>query len=248
MKLGLLPHVAQVTDLKATDYYSPQSSLPDSFGATGLNWQMFGNDQYGDCYFASAAHEVMAEAHLAGRSPQFATSSVLRSYAQYLGLPGASALNEANDQGTDARGGARFRRQIGVLDENGRGHKIGAYAFIEEPDYALLKSAVYDFGAVTVCVNLPRSAEETFETGVWDYVSGSPILGGHAVAGTSVRDGELVIVSWGQEVVMTEAFVDQYLQAVVVYVSGSALNGEGKTVNGLDRDALRAALGQIAHG
>lgn len=248
-KLGLLPHTPDERDIKLSTVYKTTSELPSTFGVTGLNWGMLGNDYYGDCYWASSAHEIMAEAHLAGRNPKFTDKPVLTSYSKYLGLKSLSELNEETDQGTDARQGAKFRKLYGVEDAQGIGIKIGAWFILEEKDYHSILSLVHDFGGVTVCVELPKSAEESFsraEQGdgeyIWDYVKGSQIAGGHAIAGVGAKDDELTIVSWGHEVTMTEAFIENYMQCVVVYVSGSVLNGEGKTINGLDRAALRTEL------
>jgi hypothetical protein len=240
-KLGLKPHISDERDIPLTAVYSKPSALPSDFGVTGLPWGMLGNDAFGDCYWASAAHEVMAQAHLAGRNPAFDFEGVLSSYAEYLGLA-PDELTEANDAGTGIHDGAKFRRQRGVKDVYGHGHRIGAYVFIEVPDYELIKSAVYDFSGVTVCVELPESA---VNAGVWDYVKGSPILGGHAIAGVCVKQGALYVVSWGAEVEVTPAFLEKYLQCVVVYISGSTLNKEGKTVNGLDVTALREKLAAL---
>lgn len=241
-QLGLLPHTPQKTDIGLSSVYTAQSSLPSSFGVTGLEWGMLGNERFGDCYWASAAHETMAQAHLSGRDPSFSEANTLTSYARYLGLKSLNELNEQTDQGTDAREGAQFRKQIGLLDANGAAHHIGAYTFIEKPDYEMVKSAVYDFEAVCVCIEAPESIYKGFEEGVWDYVKGSPIIGGHAIAGVAVEDDELVIITWGGEVKLTEAFLEQYMQTTVVYVSGSALHGEGKTIDGLDREALKKLL------
>lgn len=242
-KLGLLPHTSRESDIALTSVYKAQTSLPGSFGVTGLPWGMLGNERFGDCYFASACHETMAQAYLAGREPHFSEANALTSYARYLGLNGLNELNERTDQGTDARAGAEYRRKTGVLDAGGAAHHIGAYTFINEPDYELVKSAVYDFGAACVCIEAPESIYKGFEEGVWDYVKGSKIVGGHAVSGVAVNsDGELVIVTWGGEVRLTEAFLEQYMQTTVVYISGSDLNGEGKTINGLDREALKKLL------
>jgi hypothetical protein len=249
MKLGLLPHTPDERDVALTSVYTPTPERPDTFGATGLDWGVLGNDEWGDCYWASAAHEVMAEAHLAGRDPGFGTEDVLSTYASYLRLEGVWELTQRNDEGTDARAGAKYRKAHGVRDASGHAHHIGAYTFIEVPDYELIKSAVHDFEGITVCVNLPESAEDAFRTEgpkVWDYVKGSPILGGHAIAGTSVQDDKLFIVSWGEEVELTEAFVEKYLQTCVVYVSGSTLDGTGHTPAGLDRAALLNALKALA--
>lgn len=252
-KLGLKPHTPDERDIKLSTVYKAQTTLPTTFGTFGLDWQMLGNDVFGDCYEASGGHEVMAEAHPAGRSPEFSKESVLTSYVEYLGIK-LSELNEETDEGTDAREGAKFRVKYGIKDVNGHGHKIGkAFTFIEGKSvYQEILSAVYDFGGVTVCVELPKSAEEAFgkaEQGdgeyVWDYVQGSQIAGGHAISGVGAKDGQLVVISWGQEVIMTEAFVEHYLQCVVVYVSGAVLNGEGKSINGFDAPTLRQKLAEI---
>jgi hypothetical protein len=244
MKLGLLPHVPEDRDIQLASVYSTTTELPEIFGTRGLDWQMLGNDQWGDCYWASAAHEVMAEAHLAGREPQFSTEGVLSSYAAYSGV---ARIVPAADRGTEPRAGAKYRKAKGIADAGGHGHRIGAYVFEERADYKALLSAIYTFGAITLCFELPESAERDFETGVWDYVKGSPILGGHAVAGVArAESGQLVAVSWGQEVEVTEAFVDRYLQVAMAYVSGSVLDGSGESPTGLDRDALRSALAEIS--
>lgn len=247
MKLGLLPHQPDERDIALSSVFAPPTELPETFGIRGLDWGMLGNDRFGDCYWASAAHEVMAEAAGAGRHPVFSDEQVLNSYAAYLGLYGGSALNAHNDRGTDARIGAKFRATRGVNDAHASPHRIGAYVFEEAPDYQKLLSAIYTFGAITFCFELPESAEERFETGVWDYVKDSPIAGGHAVAGVArAESGRIVIVSWGQEVEVTEAFIEKYLQVAMAYVSGSVLDGTGHTPEGLDRPALLAALKSLA--
>jgi hypothetical protein len=241
-KLGLRDYVESDADLKVADFYA--SAPVEQVNVPSAPFGMFGNDQFGDCYWASAANEVLAEAYQAGRAPQFDTESVLSSYAAYLGVE-PTQLRQ-HDQGTDARKGAKWRAQYGVNDTNGHGHKIGAYAFITVPDPALIKSAVRDFEGVTVCVNLPESAER--DLNVWDYVAGSPILGGHAIAGVGVEYEDLVVISWGHKIPVTDAFIEKYLQCVVCYISGSTLNDEGKTVRGLDKPGLRRALDNIQRG
>lgn len=247
MKLGLLPHTLDERDVALSSVFSAPDHLPESFGARGLDWGVLGNDHWGDCYWASAAHEVMAQAHLGGRAPQFADEYVLDTYAVYLGLYGHQGLeaDPGADAGTEPRAGAKFRRTHGVNDANYRTHRIGAYVFESDPDYERLLSALYTFGALTLCFDLPRSAEERFETGVWDYVKDSPIEGGHAVAGVAAQDGKLIAVSWGQEVEITEGFVEKYLQVAMAYVSGSVLDGGGHSPAGLDVTALRAALAAL---
>lgn len=242
MKKGLLDFTPSERDVPVGSVFTADvnKSRPDTFGATGLDWGMLGNDRFGDCYWASAAHELEAERAPLGVRPAFTENAVLDNYGAYLGIYGAAALeaNPSNDVGTDARAGAKFRQKHGIQDARGHQHYIGAYAFQNEPDYGKILDLAYALEGMTLCVNLPESAEERFETGVWDYVKGSQIAGGHAVAIVGATDNELRIVSWGQEVKVTESFVEKYLQTVVVYFSRAMLTSEGLTPAGLDKAAL----------
>lgn len=110
---------------------------------------------------------------------------------------------------------------------------------------------VYSFGATTVCVELPESAEQAFGAAeqngtvpVWDYEGGA-IAGGHAVAGVGAIDDQLVVISWGRPVIVTAAFVQHYLEVNVCYVSGSALKNGVNVANGLDLDAVRNKLAGV---
>lgn len=241
MKRGLLELQPDERDIKLSSVYEAPD-YPQTFGTRGRNWGMLGNDKWGDCYWASAAHEVMAQAYTVGRLPNFDTGNVLDSYAVYLGLYGRQGLeaNPSKDQGTEPRAGAKARQRQGVNDARARGHRIGAYVF--ENDLSKLLPSLYTFRACTLCLELPQSAEEDFDSGVWDYKPGSPIVGGHAVAGVAAEKGELIAVSWGQEVRLTNEFLQHYLQTAMFYVSGAVLDGSGKSPTGLDAAALRAAL------
>lgn len=246
--LGLLPHTPKSTDLALPEFWTPDSvsSRPDSYGVTGLNWGMLGNDEWGDCYWASACHETMALRHGSGREPDiFTTDDALNTYGTYLGVYGEAGLTRENDRGTDAREGAGFRRSHGI-EAKGYARKIGGYAFLNAgTSYADVLAAIYSFGVGTVCIEAPESIDTDFDSGVWDYEPGSPIIGGHAVAGVAVSNGQLVVVSWGKEVVVTEEFLKQYLQTVVVYVTGAALGPNGTTPAGLNKAAYLAALHEV---
>jgi hypothetical protein len=202
---------------------------------------MLGNDRFGDCYWASAAHEQIAQRAAVGAHPQFSTTCVLDTYAAYLGAYGHQALEanpEALDRGTEPRAGAKFRRDSGIEDDTGHSHWIGAYAFESDPEQIL--SLAYALEAVTLCFALPQSAEDAFdaEEPVWDVEPGSKVIGGHAVAAVGAKDGKLVGVSWGKEVTITDAFLAKYLQTAVVYFSRATLDPNGKTPLGLDKSKL----------
>lgn len=242
MKLGLNRYRPDPRDIKVGQVYAPPEPVPDGpFGVRGLDWGMLGNDEYGDCYWAAAAHETKAMAHLANREPVITTENVLKTYADYLGV---YEVTPENDEGTYPTEGASLRRKMGIItaaERQWRTH-IGAFGFLLKPDLPLITRAIADFGAVTFCFDLPYSA---FGADVWDYTPSAYDAGGHAVAGVArAESGNLVIVSWGEEHEVTPAFIEHYLQCVVVYFSSSVLS-QGVNIEGLDRTALLNRLTEI---
>lgn len=251
--LGLHDYKPSARDIRTEDFWAPTKAASPEYGVLGLDWGMLGNDLFGDCYWASAAHELMAQRNdVAGKAPVFSTESVLSTYCKYLGIQ-RDQLNAKTDQGTDPRKGAKIRTQFGIADDaewenhyeepGAGGHRIGAYAFIQEASYTKLLQAVEAFEAITLCIDCPQSAQEN--TKVWDYVPGSPIDGGHAIAGVAIRDGSLVVISWGFEIEVTPAFIAHYFQTAMVYLSGAELAKDGTTPAGVNRPALRKILGEV---
>lgn len=244
MKKGLRDFTPQPTDIAVGAVWTPQDT-PDTGGIRGLPWGMLGNDRWGDCYWASAAHEFMAIRSKSNHYPPFKTAGVLDAYGTYLGLYGQKGLeaNPAADRGTDAREGARYRRDRGVPDAGGHDHYIGAYAF--ETDPRQLPSLIDALGGVTVCVELTDECETAFgiaeeqgEEFIWDIGGDTNIAGGHAIAGTYWTPGGIGVVSWGREGIITWDYLERYMQTTVVYFSRAMLADNGETPAGLDKAKL----------
>lgn len=244
MKKGLREFTAQSTDIAVADVWSPPT-VADSGGTRGLPWGMLANDRFGDCYWASAAHEFQAIRHRVGRDPEFDDNTVLDAYGTYLGLYGRAGLeaDPSADRGTDAREGARFRREHGIADAAGHTHRIGAYAF--ETDPRQLPALIDALGAVTVCVELTDECEREFgaaeragEDFTWD-ISDGEVVGGHAIAGIYWTPGGIGVVSWGREGVITYDYLERYMQTTVVYFSRAQLSPyTDESPEGLDKGKL----------
>lgn len=242
MKKGLRQFTAQPTDIAVSSVWQPPS-VATSGGVRGLPWGMLGNDRWGDCYWASSAHEFQAIRHRVDAAPQFSEKGVLDAYATYLGLYGVGGLeaNPGADRGTDAREGARFRRKHGLADATGHIHYIGAYAFETNPHE--LPALIDALGAVTVCVELTEGCEQEFGEAeqvnrdfVWD-VDG-PVVGGHAISGVYWTPDGIGVVSWGREGVITYGYLERYMQTAVVYFTRGQLEAGGETPAGLDKSKL----------
>jgi len=249
LKLGKKPARAGAVRLRLADYLDAAAlpPLPPVFGHESLiaprAWGMFGNDRYGDCVFAGAAHETMLLAREAGNSVVFSEAAVLSDYAAVTGFdPG----EPASDQGADVQQAASYRRRTGILDAAGKRHCIAAYLALEPANLTHIYLAAYLFGAVGVGLELPSSAIDQFRRGKpWTVVAGSPDEGGHYVPIVGRRAAGLDIVTWGAVQVMTEDFLHRYCDEAVAYVSQECLVDQ-KSPEGFGYADLIADLAALA--
>jgi hypothetical protein len=226
---------------------APLPAPPHRFGHANLyrddGWSMLGNDRYGDCVFAGAAHETMMTNHLARRTVTFTDEAVL---ADYGAVTGFTPDNPASDQGTDVRDALKYRQKTGVVDGHGTRHKIGAYVALTPGDWDELMQAVYVFAAVGVGVEFPDSAMDQFDHGEpWDVVDGARIEGGHYIpcmGRSSVGVGG--VVTWARRQSVTRAFYEKYADEAWAIVFPEELRA-GKTERGFDLAGLNAALAQL---
>ena len=241
LKLGKLPARKGAISLKFTDYIDLTKfpKVPDQFGHENLvknvDWGILGNDQAGNCVWAGAAHETMMWS-LMGESDcaKFSTKSVLSDYSAVTGYP-------ATDNGNDMQVAASYRKKTGILDADGKRHKVEAYLALPVGNLQIHLIAMYLFGAVGIGILFPQSAMEQFNNGeVWDIVPNSPIEGGHYVPLVAKRDN-IMCVTWGAKQAMTEEFFQRYNDESVVYLSPEMFVNR-KSQEGFDYDQLLSDL------
>lgn len=243
MKLGKLPHVPDHRDLQFAAYRTtaPLPALPAAYGHEKLvaSWGLLGNDSYGDCVWAGGAHETMMWCAEAGVHTAFSDKSVLSDYSAATGF---KASDPSTDNGTNVRDALNYRRSTGLLDANGKRHKIGAYVALEPSNWHAIKEALYIFGAVAIGIEFPGSAMDQFNAGKpWSVVRGAKTDGGHYVPVVAFRGGELECVTWGKTQRMTKAFFEKYCDEAWALLSTEMLKG-GKSPEGFDLAALQADL------
>lgn len=248
-KLGKKPARPGAVRLKFANYANAVAlpPLPAAFGHDTLigarNWGMLGNDRYGDCVWAGAAHETMLLAREAGHIVSFTAAGVLGDYAAQTGFDPAKP---ETDQGTDMAEAASYRRSIGVSDAHGARHKIAAYLALEPGNVNHLYQAAYLFGAVGIGLRLPVSALDQSKAGrAWQVVAGSSIEGGHYVPLVGRRGDGLHVISWGVDQVMSEAFLQEYCDEAIAYVSLEGLV-EQKSPEGFAYADLMSDLAALA--
>lgn len=242
-KLGKQPHVHDERDLLFANYRTKLPRRPKTFGheQIGRGWGMLGNDSYGDCVFAGAAHETMLWNAAAGKTVRFTDTSVLGDYAAVTGF---RPSDPSTDQGTVVRDALKYRQKTGIADALGHRHKIGAYVALDPHDLNAILEALYLFGAVGIGVQFPRSAMDQFDQGQeWKPVPGSPIEGGHYIPLVAERK-RLECVTWGRIQEMSASFIDEFCDEAYALLSPEMLSS-GKSLEGFDLAALRADLAAL---
>ncbi len=217
--------------------------VPPTFGHQDLYAAqpigMLGNDQYGDCVWAGAAHETMLWGDEAKRTFTFTDKTVLSDYSKVTGF---NPSDPSSDKGTDMSVAASYRRKTGIVDADGKRHKVAAYLALGVGNLDDVKLACYLFGAVGIGVKFPASAMDQFNKGQpWSVVPGSKIEGGHYVPLVGFDGTHFLIVTWGKLHPMDPDFLQTYMDEGIAYLSKEMLTA-GKSLEGFDEAALQADL------
>ncbi|HEV8462088.1 MAG TPA: hypothetical protein VGQ38_15415 [Gaiellaceae bacterium] len=257
MMLGKKPATVDPRDLKFSAYLTgePLPGHPRTFGHEALvpAWKMLGNDSVGDCVIAGGAHETMLWNAECGVEVPFDDASVL---SDYSAIAGYDPNDPSTDQGTDMRAALKYRRSTGLLDANGKRHKIGGFVALKPGNIDELLEAIWLFGAVAIGFEMPSSAMDQFDAGKpWSVVTGSPIEGGHYTPGCAVRGAgllsflgvsrDLVVVTWAKLQPVTLGFVAKYCDEAFAILSEEMIGNTGKSLEGYDLAQLRADLAGI---
>jgi len=207
---------------------------------------MLGNDQYGDCVWAGAAHETMLWNAERGKTVVFDATHVLGDYSKVTGF---NPHDPNSDQGTDVHQALNYRRRTGVADQTAVRHKLGAYVALTPGSWTQLLSACYVFSAVGIGIQFPESAMAQFNAGKpWTPVAGSQIEGGHYVPVVGRPTSSYVdVVTWGKVQRMSASFYEKYCDEAYAILSTEMLDA-GKTLEGFDLGQLQADLAAIPKG
>lgn len=235
--------------------YVDRSKLPVaplSFGhdRSIKDWGMLANDRVGNCVWAGGAHEHMLwnAGNPAVHPVRFTDENVLADYAAATGFDISktdAAGNNITDQGTDMVLAAEYRRTTGLIDAQGRRHKIAAYLALNPGSFDDLWVAAYLFGAVGVGLQMPSSSMEQFDRRQpWSYVKGSTGMGGHYLPLVGKAGNELRFVTWGRVQSSSVYFFERYCDEAVAYVTDEALMNN-RSPEGFDREALIADLNAL---
>lgn len=209
----------------------------------GGAWQMLGNTDCGDCTLCDAAHQTMLWSLEGGKPAQFTTSGVIADYSAISGYNGT----EATDTGCDMQDVANYRQKTGVIDASGIRHKIQSFASLKAGNLSQLAQAAYIFGAVSVGVQLPSSAESQFDNGKpWSVVANDTIEGGHCITIVGMNSaGNYLLLTWGRLHAATPAWLSTYMDEAIAPLSLEMLNAKGVSPEAYDVPTLTKYQGEL---
>ncbi len=252
VRLGLLPATPAKPRLKLSPFLSSrlvgEAPTHVDYLSRVTSWDMYRNDQIGDCGPCGLAHWVRASGNYGDGTPFTATTQNVLDF--YTAVSGYDQRTGANDNGVVLQEMLEVARKQGAPG----GMPIVAFAEVNVADLDEVKAAINMFGHVLVGANLPTSASTQLDRGQkWDVVSGSAGIpgswGGHCVHVGAYGDGEFTCTTWGRTQKLTEAWWRRYVAETWVAVpQGEWINVQGRTPTGLDLHGLGGELARLTGG
>jgi hypothetical protein len=189
---------------------------------------MLGNDQYGDCTIAGAAHLRMANAvELSEELPAISDALAVNTYFD---------LSDGQDSGLVEADVLQTWKVRGLFFSQAAG-----YAPVDHRNFDELRSVVSAFGGAYLGIAVPAPAQQQFAAGEpWD-LTGTPadrqIEGGHCVPAVGYDDEYLYVVTWAKLQKVTWAWLSAYLEEAWAVVTPEDAR--------VDREALAADLARL---
>jgi hypothetical protein len=258
VRLGRKPHDPAVHGgaLRLPLYLAPgTTSLPRPpfcEYAAGIDLPAWGNLDVGDCTFAAFAALLAGWTHAAtGRAVVLSDANVLAAY---------SALTGYDPSDPDTDGGAEEPDVLRALHATGvGGYRVDGYAAVSgfsASGFAMLESALFVFGGVSMDLALPTAAQDQVDAGYWfldgaglgdEWAPGS--WGLHEAAALGYGPDGLVFRTWGRRIVAAWPWVARYATGAWALRSSAFLDARGDAAaNGVDLaswDRDLAALGPV---
>jgi len=203
-KLGKLAP-KRPSGLHALAFYqtNPLPTAPDKVNVPNVaNWDILGNDQYGDCTFAGIAHAKMATASVLGLAEQQPTTQdVVAAYLKYT---------NGADQGAVEADLLKYWQSNDIL-----GGKVAAYAPTDRADLDELKSVIASYGLAYIGIRVPAPCEQQFAQHQPWTLTNTPadnnILGGHCIILVGYDNSYIYGITWGQVQAIEWSWLQAYM-------------------------------------
>jgi len=206
-KLGALPPVRPSALGDLADY-AKLPTPPASVAVPAVaDWGTDGNQSFGNCTIAGAAHCIAAWNAESGSTDPTPTED--QTVTQYKAITGCVTAGDAHDTGLVLSDVLKlWSANVGLFGDN----KIAGYAPVNHKVVRDIHSAIAAYGVTYVGVALPESAETQFGAGQpWTLV-GDPPVGGHCIDFVGYDPEWLYACTWGGIVKVAWAWWAHYGQ------------------------------------
>jgi hypothetical protein len=244
IKFGRLPRVDDERTFELAAYIHQETlpKIPKQYNwgrkIKPDKWGDLGNLKINNCTCAVAGHLIMSWTSNTGRLKRPKEKAIVNAYSTVTNY---NPETNEHDEGVESIKVLKHWRKNNIA-----GHKIVAFARLENGNRQQLIQTIYLFGGCFIGLNLPKSAERQYNTtGKWtipragkkkDAKKGSWF--GHAVLVTGYKNEELRIITWGKEMIMTMDFWEAYSEESYAVFSEDFIKYD-KTPTGIDVEVLQ---------
>lgn len=223
--------------------------LPANVDNTGgqTEWSVMLNDSLGDCTCAAFYHARQIWSKACSNEDTQPDSSVLALYEATCGyIPG----DPSTDNGGAEQDVLAYLHSTGAPLANGTRDKILAFIEVDQRNMEDVHRTIYECGLAYIGFNVPSSVmPPNGETPkVWDVVKGeTDPIGGHAIILTGYKEnGNMGLISWGENYEMTPAFFSAFVDEVYAIASLDWVKATGNTPLGMTLDELASQMRYFA--
>jgi hypothetical protein len=246
MKLGKLEPKFKPTDFKMVKYLLPKKLpvIPQecSWDKAVKKFQMYKNDQIGDCTCAAAGHRITLTHYNTGRPFDPPESDIVKTYSNLTGYNG----DEATDSGAYLSDVLSYWRKNGIAQ-----NYITAYMKVNSRSATMIKTAIYLFGGAYVGLMLPISCQNQK---IWDITDASLTgdaepnsWGGHCVVLSGYnKNGIYNCITWGSVIQVTEKFLMAYLDETWAVLAKGWIKDDSKSPSGFKFSELMEDINKLA--
>jgi hypothetical protein len=213
----------------------PEHPLSEDYLARLKNWQMLGNDRYGDCVAVTWANMRRL------------VTGVLTPVECYPTLDQVISLYKTQNPNFPTQDdGMDIQTCLEYLAHNGGpdGGRLVAFAKVNISNLEEVKAALAIFGCLWIGIYVQQANMTHFNQGVpWDYVPGSPNEGGHSILGggyLGAATNDVRFITWAQETGFTDNFWNRQTEEAWVAIWPEQL-GTVQFMEGIDLNKLAAA-------
>jgi hypothetical protein len=220
----------------------PAAPARVNYGDKIAEWQMFLNDELGDCTCAGLLHMMMVWATQNGLVTSFTDADVKALYRELCGWDGTADT----DNGGILLDILKAWRKAPIM-----GRTLEAYVSVNPKDWRQIQLAHWLFGPLYMGVNLPLSAQKEK---IWSSTKDTPGgWGGHCVVSVGYRNGStcikpplLTLSTWGTTIDATAGWIAEYCDEIWAVLSPDWPGADGLAPNGFNLAQLRADQAHFA--